>query len=145
LKSDAGKNYSFLFTRSGQSYQLDAGSLPIGDYSYVATTKNGTKQFNATGQLTVKPLNLEARQSAANHRLLNNIAKQSGGEMLHPNQVNRLADLIRKNENIKTVVYEDKHYSDIVDIKWVFALILGLLSFGVVYKKARRGNISLKP
>ncbi|HEY8781143.1 MAG TPA: hypothetical protein VIM16_05985 [Mucilaginibacter sp.] len=140
LKSDAGKNYSFLFTRSGQSYQLDAGSLPIGDYSYVATTKNGTKQFNATGQLTVKPLNLEARQSAANHRLLNNIAKQSGGEMLHPNQVNRLADLIRKNENIKTVVYEDKHYSDIVDIKWVFALILGLLSLEWFIRK-REGEI----
>jgi len=140
LKSEAGKSYSFLFTRNGQSYQLDAGTLPVGEYSYTATTKNGAKQFTASGQLTVKPLNLEARQSAANHQLLNTIARQSGGEMLYPNQINRLADLIRKNENIKTVVYEDKHYSDIIDVKWVFVLILGLLSLEWFIRK-REGEI----
>ncbi len=140
LKSGAGKNYSFLFTRNGQSYQLDAGTLPIGEYSYSATTKNGAKQFNASGQLTVQPLNLESRQSAANHQLLNAIARQSGGQMLYPDQINRLADLIRKNENIKTVVYEDKHYSDIIDVKWVFVIILGLLTMEWFLRK-REGEI----
>ncbi len=140
LKSDAGKNYSFLFTRNGQSYQLDAGTLPTGEYTYTASTKNGTKQFTATGQLTVKPLNLESRQSAANHQLLNTIAKQSGGVMLLPSQISLLADLIRKNENIKTVVYEDRHYSDIIDVKWVFVLILGLLSLEWFLRK-REGEI----
>jgi hypothetical protein len=140
LKSEAGKSYSFLFTRNGQSYQLDAGTLPVGEYSYSASTKNGTRQFNASGQLTVKPLNLESRQSAANHQLLNTIAKQSGGVMLQPSEINRLADLIRKNENIKTVVYEDKHYNDIIDVKWVFVLIAGLLSLEWFLRK-REGEI----
>ncbi len=140
LKSEAGKNYSFLFTRNGQSYQLDAGTLPIGEYTYSATTKNGVKQFNASGQLTVQPLNLESRQSAANHQLLNSIARQSGGQMLYSNQINRVADLIRKNENIKTVVYEDKHYSDIIDVKWVFVIILGLLALEWFFRK-REGEI----
>ena len=128
LKSDAGKSYSFLFTRNNQSYQLDAGTLPVGEYSYAASTKLGDKIFNATGQLSIKPLNLEMRQSAANHQLLQSIAKQSGGRMLYPNQINRLADLIRKNENIKTIVFEDKRFNEIIDAKWVFALILLLLS-----------------
>jgi hypothetical protein len=140
LKSEAGKNYSFLFTRNNQSYQLDAGALPVGEYSYLATTKNGTKPFSASGQLTIKPLNLEARQSAANHQLLNTIAKQSGGVMLPPSQINRLAALIRKNDNIKTVVYEDKHYNDIIDVKWVFVLILLLLSSEWFLRK-REGEI----
>lgn len=128
LKSDSGKNYSFLFTRNGQSYQLDAGTLPIGEYVYIATTKLGNQPFIAKGQLTIKPLNLENRQSAADYQLLRELAKQSGGKMLMPSQINQLADLIRKNDNIKTVVYEDKHYSDLVDVKWVFMLILVLLS-----------------
>jgi hypothetical protein len=140
LKSEAGKNYSFLFSRNGQSYQLDAGALPVGEYTYLAATQNGAKQFNAGGQLTVKALNLESRQSAANHQLLNTIAKQSGGEMLLPNQIDRLAGLIRKNENIKTVVYEDKRYSDLVDVKWVFALLLTLLSLEWFLRK-REGEI----
>ncbi|WP_184548934.1 hypothetical protein [Mucilaginibacter sp. FT3.2] len=140
VKSSAGKNYSFLFSRSGASYQLDAGALPAGEYAYTALTQNGKSQFKAVGQLTVKALNLETRQSAANHQLLNTIAKQSGGQMLQPNQVSELAELIRKNDNIKTVVYEDKHYSDIIDVKWLFVLILLLLSAEWFLRK-REGEI----
>ncbi len=140
LKNDSGKNYSFLFTRSGQSYQLDAGTLPVGEYGYTASTKLGTQPFNVKGLLTVKPLNLETRQSAADHHLLSDLAKQSGGQMLYPSQINQLADLIRKNDNIKTVVYEDKHYSDLVDLKWIFAIVLTLLSLEWFMRK-REGEI----
>jgi hypothetical protein len=140
LKNDAGKDYSFLFSRDDKSYQLDAGTLPVGEYNYTATTKNGDKSFTATGQLTVKPLNLESRQSAANHQLLNTIAKQSGGKMLMPSEVNQLVGLIRKNENIKTVVYEDKRYNDIIDVKWVFVIILALLGLEWFLRK-REGEV----
>lgn len=140
LKSAAGKDYSFLFSRAGKSYQLDAGTLPVGEYSYTASVKNGARQFTATGQLTVRLLNLESRQSAADQQLLNTIAKQSGGEMLQPAQIGRLADLIRKNENVRTVVYENKRYSDIIDIKWVFALIVALLSLEWFVRK-REGEV----
>jgi hypothetical protein len=140
LKSDSGKNYSFLFTRNGQSYQLDAGTLPVGEYAYSASSKLGTQLFAAKGQFTVKPLNLETRQSAADHHLLADLAKQSGGQMLYPSQINQLADLVRKNDNIKTVVYEDKHYSDLVDLKWIFVVILILLSAEWFLRK-REGEI----
>jgi len=140
LKGSSGKSYSFLFTRSGQSYQLDAGTLPVDEYSYTASTNVGTKTFTANGLLTVKPLNLETRQSVANHQLLNNIAKQSGGQMFLPSQINQIAGLIKKNENIKTIVYQDKHYSDIIDVKWIFVLILTLLSAEWFLRK-REGEV----
>ena len=69
LKSVSGKNYSYLFSRTGKSYGLDAGSLPVGEYSYTASTKLGSQSFTANGQITIKALNLELRQSAANHRV----------------------------------------------------------------------------
>lgn len=140
LKDQSGKNFSFLFTRSGQSYQLNAGTLPVGTYNYSASTTLGKQAFKADGQLTVKPLNLEARQSAADHQLLRQIAQQSGGKMLYPPQINQLADLIRKNENIKTVVYEDKRYNDLIDMKWVFFLVLILISIEWFLRK-RAGEV----
>jgi len=140
LKDETGKNYSFLFTRNGQSYQLNAGALPVGEYTYLATTTNGKEQSSAKGQLTVKPLNLESRQSTADHTLLKAISAQSGGKMLQPSEVSKLADLIRKNENIKTVVYEDKHYSDMIDLKWIFVLILLLLGAEWFLRK-REGEV----
>ena len=140
LKNTQGKKYSFLFSRNGQSYKLDAGTLPMGEYSYTANVKALNRQFTAAGRLTVKALNIETRQSAANHQLLNNIAKQSGGEMLLPSEIGKLADLIRKNDNIKTVVYQDKHYSDIIDVKWLFVVIVALLSTEWFLRK-RAGEI----
>jgi hypothetical protein len=119
---------------------LDAGALPAGEYSYDASTKLGNQTLTAKGRFTVKPLNLETRQSAADHKLLAAIAKQSGGQMLMPSQIGQLAGLIRKNDNIKTVVYEDKHYSDLVDVKWVFIVILALLSAEWFMRK-REGEI----
>lgn len=140
LKNGDGKNYSFLFTRNGQSYQLNAGTLPAGEYTYNASTQLGNKLFTANGQFTIKPLNLEVSQSAANYQLLNSMAKQSGGKMFKPSQISQLADAIRKNDNIKTLVYEDKHYSDLIDIKWVFVLILALLGTEWFLRK-REGEV----
>jgi len=60
--------------------------------------------------------------------------------MLQPFQINRLADLIRKNDNIKTISYEDRRYNDLIDIKWVFVLILGLLSVEWFLRK-REGEV----
>jgi len=140
LKSDSGKSYSFLFTRDGQSYQLDAGSLPTGEYTYAASAKFSNQNLTANGRLTIKPLNLETRQTAADHKLLSALAKQSGGQMVQPSQVSQLADMIRKNENIKTVVYEDKRYSDMADVKWIFVIIVALLSFEWFLRK-REGEV----
>lgn len=140
LKNADGKNYSFLFSRTDKSYQLNAGTLPAGEYSYSATTALGKQNFKAEGKFAIKPLNLETRQTAANTTLLRNIAAQSGGRMLQPSQLNQLLELIRKNDNIKTIVYEDKHYSDLIDLKWVFVLILVLLS-GEWFLRKREGVI----
>ncbi|NNU33739.1 hypothetical protein HK413_05550 [Mucilaginibacter sp. S1162] len=140
LKIPMVKTTASSATRNGQSYQLDAGTLPVGEYTYAASTKLGNRVFNANGQLTVKPLNLEIRQSAANHQLLRNLAKQGGGQMLYPSQISRLADLIRKNENIKTPVYEDSHYNDMIDVKWIFALIVAFLGVEWFLRK-REGEV----
>jgi len=140
LKNSDRKNYSFMFNRNAKSYLLDAGSLPVGEYSYSAATAIGTKQFKANGQFTIKALNLESRQSAANFNLLNTIAKQSGGQMLMPSQINQLAALIKKNENIKTVVYEDKKYNEVIEVTWIFVLVLFLLTIEWFFRK-REGEI----
>ena len=100
LKSTLGKNFSYLFSRTGKSYSLDAGSLPAGEYSYAASTKLGSQLFTATGQVTVKALNLELRQSAANHHLLRAISTESGGEMIYPDQIKPAGKPYRKKTTI---------------------------------------------
>ncbi|MCD8740888.1 hypothetical protein LT679_09775 [Mucilaginibacter roseus] len=140
IKDVRGRNLSFLFSRIGQSYGLNAGALPPTEYSYTATAKVGNRIFTASGKFTVKRVDIEARQTVANHQLLSDLARQSGAEMLQPADLGKLPDLIKKNESVKTVVYEDKHYNELVDVKWVFGVILFLISAEWFIRK-REGEV----
>ncbi|MGI4729373.1 MAG: hypothetical protein ACRYGB_12430, partial [Janthinobacterium lividum] len=140
IKNKSGKTYSFQFSRNNKAYQLDAGILPAGDYFYEAQTKLGNENFKVNGSFSVKFLTAEAGQSAANHQLLYALAKENGGEMLSPNQLNQLPNLIRKNENIKTIAYQDNNYKELIDEKWIFIMIFLLLNFEWFLRR-RNGNV----
>ena len=140
IKNRDGKNYSFLFTRSGKSYTLDAGILSPGEYSFNAATKLGTKNHAASGQFVIRQQQAELQQTTANHQLLFTLAERNGGEMVYPNELSRIPDLIRANENVKTIVYEDRKYEDAVNYKALFFIILALLSLEWFTRK-RNGEV----
>ncbi len=127
ISSKEGKKYSFLFSRDGQSYQLDAGFLPSGEYTFAAKTTFANKPYTANGQFVIEELNAELMQTTANHQLLYSMATQSGGKMVYPSGIHTLKDLISKNEKVKTISYEEKSYEHMIDLKWFFMVIMLLL------------------
>jgi hypothetical protein len=140
LKNRDGKSFSYLFSRSGNAYMLDAGILPAGEYRFEARTKLGNKDHQAVGQFVVRQQQAELQQTTANHQLLFALADQNGGQMIYPGQLNRLPNLIEANENVKTVVYEDRKYEDPINYKIVFFLILALIS-GEWFLRKRNGEV----
>ncbi|RZL65595.1 MAG: hypothetical protein EOO93_06350 [Pedobacter sp.] len=128
VKNDAGKFFNYVFSKTENGYQLDAGAMPAGNYSYVANTSLGGQKFTANGSFYVNALIAEYQQTTANHQLLNTISKQSNGKLFLPGDLLNIADEIRKNENIKTISYEDRKYDELINLKWLFGLILVLLS-----------------
>ncbi|MFN8405868.1 MAG: hypothetical protein U0X71_00110 [Sphingobacteriaceae bacterium] len=128
LREKSGKSYSYLFSKSGNAYLLDAGTLPTGEYTYEAKTTLGSKPYTTTGQFVVSQLQVEFQQTIANHQLLHNLAQQSGGKMIYPNQLDELPKLIQANENIKTITFEDRKYEELINIKWICFLILTMLA-----------------
>jgi len=140
LKNKNGKSYSFVFTRTLNSYKLDAGELAAGEYNYTAVTTLGKVKHQAEGQFIISRQEAEYKQSIANHQLLYAMAKQNGGQMLFPKQLDELPALIRANENVKTVSYENPKYSELIDLKLLFFIILALLSLEWLSRK-RNGEI----
>jgi len=128
LKDEKGKAYNFTFSRFGSAYQLDAGMLPAGNYNYLATTTFGGKQYNAKGSLFVNALNAEYQQTIANHQLLYQMSAQTNGKMYFPDQLQVLKEELLKNDQIKTLSYEDRKYEELISFKWLFFFILLLLS-----------------
>lgn len=140
IKNAAGKTYNYLFSKTDNTYRLDVGTLPNGNYTYVASANFGGKKYLATGGFYVNALIAEFQQTTANHQLLNAMAKQSNGKLFMPNNLLRIADEIENNDNVKTISYEDRSYEELINFKWVFVLILLLLSIEWFLRK-RSGEI----
>jgi len=140
LKNDSGKIFNYLFSKTENGYQLDVGTMPAGNYSYTASTSLGGQKFTASGRFYVNALIAEYQQTTANHQLLQTISKQSDGKLFMPADLLKIADEILKNENIKTISYENRQYDELINIKWLFGMILVLLSIEWFLRK-RNGEL----
>ena len=139
IKSQS-KSYPFTFSRTDKSYILDAGALPPGEYSFSAQAQLGKIKHVATGQFVITRQQAELTQTTADHQVLFNLANQSGAKLLLPSEMKSLPALIKENELVKTISWEDKRFEEMINIKWVFALILALISLEWFSRK-RNGTL----
>ncbi|MGY3052884.1 hypothetical protein ACVWYG_001080 [Pedobacter sp. UYEF25] len=128
LKNQTGKSFNYVFSKSTLGYRLSMVNLPPGNYTFTGNTTLGKEKFSAIGGFYITSVLTEYIQTTADHRLLNAMAKQSGGKMFMPENLMKIADEVSKNENIKTISYEDRQYVALINLKWLFAFILALLS-----------------
>ena len=127
ITNEDGKEFNYSFTTNGLIYQLSAGSLPAGLYSFKAQTDPGTGVVTRSGNFVVSPLNLEDVNTVANHRLLNAMASETGGTSFVPADVQKIIEVIKNREDIKPVVYSKKRYTDLVDFFPLLMLIILLM------------------
>ena len=127
ITNEDGKEYNYSFTTKGLIYQLSAGSLPAGMYSFTAKTDPGTGILTKSGNFVVSPLNLEDVNTVANHRLLNAMAEETGGSSFMPDNVQDIIEVIKNRDDIKPVVYSKKRYTDLVDFFPMLLLIILLM------------------
>lgn len=127
LKNERGQDYPFTFSQMSNSYRLDAGILPAGNYTYTSFVNAGGKKLTKSGELSISPVIAEQLRTQADHNLLFNLAERNGGKMVTPSELNSLSDKIKSNSEIVSVSYEKKSLSDLINYKWLLFLILGLL------------------
>jgi hypothetical protein len=140
IKNETGKTYTFLFSRTETAYQLDAGTLPAGSYSYRASTALGSSKYTAEGVFYVDALLAEYQQTIANHQLLHTMSAQTNGKLYLPAQLMEILNDIGNNEQIKTLSYEDRKYQELINFKWLFFMIMALLALEWFFRK-RNGEI----
>jgi len=122
------KKYPFVFSKTSNAYHLNAGLFPVGDYRYQAQVKVGDTIYTKAGGFNVLALNVEALNTTADHKTLNAIAKKHDGKMYYPTQLDNLTKAIESREDIKSVSYTQKRLNEVVNLFWVFLIIIVLLS-----------------
>lgn len=128
LKDGKGKTYNYTFNKKQTMYSLSAGQFNAGEYSYEAKVKFGDKLYTKSGIIIIKEIVSEKINTVANHQLLYQIAQQSGGKLFYRNQLEKLQKEISSSETIKSITYSHKQLTDLVNLKWIFYLIILLLS-----------------
>ncbi|WP_460612603.1 VWA domain-containing protein [Hymenobacter seoulensis] len=127
LTDEQQKTRTFSFTNTDDSAPLHLGPLPAGVYRYVARATLGGQLQQDRGEVLVQDQQLEAIQSRADHNLLYQVASRSGQRLYYPSQFAQLTQDIRK-ANYKPVIYEQEDLKDLINLKWLFFLLLGLLT-----------------
>ncbi|MBR6330195.1 MAG: hypothetical protein IKR79_00925, partial [Bacteroidales bacterium] len=125
----------YMLNRTATGYGINLGLLPPGTYSYTASTRLGGKSFTASGSFMVEDLQLEAINTVADHSLLATLSASTGGEMVDAHNSDRIATLLRERDDMKTVVYSEISYSDMLNLPLVLVLIILLLAAEWVVRK----------
>ena len=56
------------------------------------------------------------------------ISEQSGGKIFYLNQIQNIKDKLLKNDLVKPVMFSIDKTESVINLKWIFFLILSLIS-----------------
>ena len=128
IKDAEGKKYPFSFSKTNNAYTLNAGLLPVGDYTFEAKTQYNGEILSAGGAFSVQSIQLEMFETTADHQLLANLSERSNGAMLYPRQIEELPNMIQASGLVKPLLYESATSQGLIHLKWIFFILMALLS-----------------
>ncbi|WP_345117993.1 VWA domain-containing protein [Hymenobacter algoricola] len=127
LTDEKQKARTFSFTTSEDGAPLHLGALPGGLYRYAARATLGGQAQQDAGELLVQEQQLETLSARADHNLLYQLARRSGSRLYFPAQFAQLTRDIQQ-ANARPVIYSQENLKDLINLKWLFFLILALIT-----------------
>jgi len=121
-------NYSYAFSNNNGLHTLNAGFLAPGIYSFKATAKAGDRSFFEQGKIVVTSLQSELADLVADHNLLRSLSIKTGGMFMKNDLNGVIIDSILSKKDVKPVIYSKKSLSESINLKWIFFLLISLLS-----------------
>ncbi|MCB0543163.1 MAG: VWA domain-containing protein [Saprospiraceae bacterium] len=128
IRNRDGKEFTYTFNKLGKAYSLNAGILPVGAYTFKAGTNFNGQNLLFEGRFNVQPIQLELFETTAHHGVLRQLSQQFGGETVFPNEMAAIAEKIKNNQTVKPVIYQTTKTNPLINLKWIFALLAGLLA-----------------
>ena len=139
LKGGGDTTYEAQFSKQNNSYYLNMGELPLGNYTWTATTQVGKQRLEKSGRFAVQAVMLETANLVADHDLLKGMAKVSGGQYFDKEHIADVAKAIQKNDNIKPISSYQKKYAMMLNSPWYLAAIVLLLGIEWFLRKWNGG------
>jgi hypothetical protein len=127
LTDDNGKRYQYSYTTSIGNARYQIGSLAEGVYKYKAITELNGKPSEVNGQFLVVAQQTELQNLTADFSLLRKISFATGGHFYKVDELNKLNQDLSVKEATATI-HSEERYDALLNLKWVFFLLLALAS-----------------
>ncbi|MDF1695189.1 MAG: hypothetical protein P1U56_05130 [Saprospiraceae bacterium] len=128
IVNEEGKEFKYTYSRSNNFYTLSIGMLPSGRYRYTANTNYSGEALTQSGSFSVQNIQLELYDLTARHDLLTAISEKYGGEVVQAGEGSSIVEKVLSNSKIKPVIYQSTETKSVINFKWLFALLMSLLS-----------------
>ena len=135
LTDQQDNQFDFIFNTAGNTYGLDMGKLTPGIFSYNAKVSNGSNVFSKTGSFIVNPVNVEWSRVSADFTVLKKLSNKTKGTFFTTQQMDELSAVFADQTAFPSITYTSERKQSILHEKWIFFLILLLLSVEWVMRK----------
>ena len=127
ITDDAGKKYKYNYVISPGNARYQVGGLKEGIYKYTSSTAINGKEEKVRGQFLVTAQQAELQNLTADFDLLRKLSTSTGGKFYNTSETNKLqADLSKKEAT--SVIHSEEKFDNLLNLKWVFFLLLALVS-----------------
>ncbi|MEP1035410.1 hypothetical protein [Ekhidna sp.] len=127
ITSEAGERQNFLFTDSELNSTFRSPTFSPGIYRYHASVQIGDKTLIDRGEFSVQNINPEFSNLTADHRLLKNLSRNSGGIYSHFSQADRIIREI-EIQDFKKIIKSDEYMIPLYRTWWWYSIIFILFS-----------------
>jgi hypothetical protein len=135
LTDSTGESSSYTFRRSLNAYRLGLGSMSAGQYEWKAEVNYNNHLYTEEGSILIEPVSLEGLKTSADHKMLNQISKASGGEMFTLEDMQNIPLKLESYNLSKPRISTSMSQSVLLNLKWIFFLLLGLISIEWFFRK----------
>jgi len=118
-------NYSYIITQANSRFRIN-GLVP-GVYNYVANASPDGQQSTITGMFSIKELQLENTNLKADHDMLRSLSNRTNGAYYNTTEIDDLISNINTAKP-RSMIYSSENYFALINLKWVFFLMLFLFS-----------------
>ena len=130
-----GEIYDYTFSKRDHDYELNAGLLPEGLYTFKVQAQMGERKINVSGTFSVVAIGIEAQQLTADIDRMRTIARLTNGNCYTARELQQLFADLHNDSRITSVEHHESRFEDLIHSKWIFFVLIGLAAVEWVLRK----------
>ena len=130
-----GETYDYTFSKRDHDYELNAGLLPEGLYTYKVQAQMGERRISVSGSFSVVAIGIEEQQLTADIERMRTIARLTNGNCYTARDLQQLFADLHNDSRITSVEHHESRFEDLIHSKWIFFVLIGLAAVEWLLRK----------